>query len=550
MSCVVRATPRCARSHLRCRRPVRDQRRRYQRRAARSRGARGWDLGPLRDVWLDTGSFDLLLRDPTEKSPPSLLQGDGVLLDGLTEGLRTLARHNGGAVKGGRPTTDLFVTTTLLVGETSRFTDAFGTQVQDVDHRGIFTFDEQDLASISQDPAIALAARSSASFPGAFEPSLIPNNAFGPSPGEDPSHPNMARFVNTTRPHYVADGGLMMNRPIKPLLNAIFDRQADRQVRRLLLYVVPSPGDAPDPRATPPLEQPYTFAGALLKDLGAALNQSISAELRALRDHNDSVEAMSDTRLRVAELGTSLGLDLLRPEALADYSRRESSALAGAIVSALMRALTTMPRDHMPPRWLDALAPGGSVESDCREAATSAVRAGWPTSVPEPGDLASITAFGRAPFDGAKATVLAMLRDGWALARARGSRRARRCDPIGARVAGTARTRQHRRARRQHGRHGHPELVGHAGRARARLGRRCRRHPTRSRGAAGGRVAEPRHRTPGCHGNAATPRDRGPGSRPRARRRASACRRGPRDVSRVLRRARPMQSRRDWLRRI
>ena len=37
--------------------------------------ARGLDLGILRDVWLSTGSFELLLRDPGEASPPSLLQG-------------------------------------------------------------------------------------------------------------------------------------------------------------------------------------------------------------------------------------------------------------------------------------------------------------------------------------------------------------------------------------------------------------------------------------------------------------------------------------------
>ena len=110
----------------------------------------------------------------------------------------------------------------------------------------------------------------------------------------------MAEFANTTRSHYVADGGLIMNRPIKPLIEAVFDREADRQVRRVLLYVVPSPGSAPDPTATPAaesFEQQYTFGAALLKDLGAALNQSISAELRAIRDHNDSVDGIADTRL-------------------------------------------------------------------------------------------------------------------------------------------------------------------------------------------------------------------------------------------------------------
>ena len=55
--------------------------------------SRRLDLGILRDVWLQTGSFDLLLRDPSEKSPPSLLRGDAVLLDGLCKGITELGER-------------------------------------------------------------------------------------------------------------------------------------------------------------------------------------------------------------------------------------------------------------------------------------------------------------------------------------------------------------------------------------------------------------------------------------------------------------------------
>src|ERR1700758_4128245 len=64
------------------------------------------------------------------------------------------------------PSTTLYVTTTLLNGETSRFTDSFGTLVQDVDRRGLFTFTEKDLAKKGEElaekqtvGAVALAAR-------------------------------------------------------------------------------------------------------------------------------------------------------------------------------------------------------------------------------------------------------------------------------------------------------------------------------------------------------------------------------------------------------
>ena len=52
------------------------------------------DLGGLRDLWLTTGSMDLLLRDPGEPNPPSLMQGDKVLFTQLNRGIKDLyERH-------------------------------------------------------------------------------------------------------------------------------------------------------------------------------------------------------------------------------------------------------------------------------------------------------------------------------------------------------------------------------------------------------------------------------------------------------------------------
>ena len=62
--------------------------------------------------------------------------------------------------------------------------------------------------------ALALAARSSASFPGAFEPSFMPFDGRNLEKGGVPARPPMARFANITRPHWVADGGLLDNQPI------------------------------------------------------------------------------------------------------------------------------------------------------------------------------------------------------------------------------------------------------------------------------------------------------------------------------------------------
>ena len=112
--------------------------------------AAGVDLARLRDLWLTTGSMDALLRDPGEKNPPSLMQGDKVLFTGLDRGISDLydnGRHDAALRPPDRaPDTTVFITTTMMSGETSRFTDDYGTLVPDVNNHGLFTFGQQALA--------------------------------------------------------------------------------------------------------------------------------------------------------------------------------------------------------------------------------------------------------------------------------------------------------------------------------------------------------------------------------------------------------------------
>ena len=150
----------------------------------------------------------------------------------------------------------MFITTTMMSGEAGRFTDDYGTVVPDVDHHGLFTFHQEDLAPAGGDlsslTALALAARSSASFPGAFEPSYIPiGTQVAGIPGI-PLRPDMTRFANMTRSHWVADGGLLDNRPLSPLLSTVLGRRATREVRRVLAFVVPDGGGAPASPTGPP----------------------------------------------------------------------------------------------------------------------------------------------------------------------------------------------------------------------------------------------------------------------------------------------------------
>jgi patatin-related protein len=393
--------------------------------------ARRGDLGPLRDLWLDAGAFDKLLRDPGEPNPQSLLRGDAYLLTELRKGMKTIA----GVPPNDSRRTDVFITTTLLSPEHSQFTDSYGTVITDTDHHGMLHFSDDQLCGSDADKVVgplALAARSSASFPAAFEPAFLPYGA-----DADACVPDVAACANTTRPHWAADGGLLVNRPIAPLMQAIFDRPAERQVRRALLYVVPSSAGSA-PAAADRYDSPLTLGEALLRDLGATLNQSIAADLAAIREHNDRVAAHADTRLRLAGLGARLvahaaaaGRDagacfLADEEAWADYRRRQGEWLVRPLIAEVTRQLSIMAElpalPALPAQWARALAPGNDAERQLRAEAREAVTQDWPSTSPVVDDAAKAAGqLGRAAFDAAKATVLDLLRSGYILSDLSGS---------------------------------------------------------------------------------------------------------------------------------
>jgi patatin-related protein len=369
------------------------------------------DLAGLRRFWIDDGSLTRLLRDPRVADPPSLLQGDGRLLADLRSGIGAIMRPP----PDDPPPTDVFVTTTLLSAETTCFTDDYGTVIAAADHHGLFHFTQDDLCGDILGP-LSLAARSSASFPGAFEPSFVPRGAKA-----DDAHPDMAGFSNLTVPHWAADGGLMDNNPIGPLLQTVFERSAGRQVRRALLYVVPT--SVPPPVPPPALfSTPPGLARALMSDLDAAVSQSIATDLQTIRDHNDRVAARLAARLRLAELSTAAQAGrqqpLVSPEAWADYRRQQSERLARPLVTEVLRQVTTTA--DKPAGWTLG-GPGTDAEEQLRAAAMAAITADWPASLPTP-DLPADDAardaarLGPAAWDAGMAIVLDLLKAGFVLA--------------------------------------------------------------------------------------------------------------------------------------
>lgn len=373
---------------------------------------RGVELDRLRQLWLSAGSFTTLLRDPRIDDPPSLLKGDAHMLAALASGIDDIRRQPAAPGTVTLPT-DVFITTTLLSPEHSRVTDDYGTELEDLDHHGQFHFTEATLPSQGTgDPsgaALALAARSSASFPVAFEPAYLPFTASD----ADATHVDMSDFANTTRSHWAADGGLLVNRPLGPILQTTFDRPAERQVRRCLLYVTPTTG-SPTSAESASLSTPLGLAGALLRDAGAVLNQSIAADLAAIQDHNDRAQAASDTRLLMARLGSRLapGQPLVDAETWTAFTTKESASLAGPLVAEVIRFLNTVP--HLPAGW--AYTPAQNQDTDLRLMAVREVTRGWPTDPPDASQAhAAAVQLGLPAYDGAKAMALRLIRVGYTL---------------------------------------------------------------------------------------------------------------------------------------
>jgi predicted acylesterase/phospholipase RssA len=351
------------------------------------------DIGSLRELWLTEGAFDLLLRDPKLPPVPSLLKGDEQLLVGLRKGLQAIAQ-SGTANAANPPTTDVFITTTFLDGEPSRFVDDYGTLVSDVDHHGLFHFDTQQLAADTAVPQLALAGRCTASFPVAFEPGRLPIGAAA----ADQLHPDMTGLSNATRSGFVADGGLLANRPIAEAVRAVFDRPADCDVRRVLLYVVPTaaPTAIPDDTVLPLL------GAAVLKDVSAMTSQAISSDLAGIRAHNEAVQVRLDAYRQLAAIADRVAGRRLADEPMyRQYVELVSQDQAGSLTEETLRQLdpASLPIDD------DATA--GEWTGKLRTDVAAAIAAQLPATVPHSGDFGRL---GRRGYDAAKTIALGLIR--------------------------------------------------------------------------------------------------------------------------------------------
>jgi patatin-related protein len=287
----------------------------------------GPTLSQLRALWVNKGSFGELLRNPFATDSRSLLDGDGYFLQSLSQAfgeLRTTPITSS-------PQTvpiDLIMTTTLLRGLETEYADDFGSRVRDVSHRATFKFsrgpglDRDAFADPEIARQLALAARSTASFPAAFEPSFCP---VGDNDETDPLHPNMKGIASFPSSRFVIDGGILDNSPIDLALDRIYHQRATGPVRRVRAYVVPDPGttarkrgdQADKPDKSDELPELLDVGVASLVQIPAV--QSISTQLQQLRDHNGKIRDRRRGRVLLTKFTATPEIDRLAKTLFTTY---------------------------------------------------------------------------------------------------------------------------------------------------------------------------------------------------------------------------------------
>ncbi|MGW8779154.1 patatin-like protein [Streptomyces sp. NPDC055796] len=226
----------------------------------------GMPFGPgVRDVWLRLGDLEGLLRRSTPfHVPASLMRGDEVFYRELRGSLGRLLQE---APPDWRPPASLrlILTATRLRPRRDRVRPTLGRPLPVGRSNAYFRFRHRtsltdfpvDSTGAAREAALnrlAYAARTSSSFPGAFEPARV-YVGNGPQPVEDPPRVDM-RGVSSETGYpdenlngcaELMDGGLLDNIPVAWAVRALAGAPVARKADRWLLFLQPVPPFPPPP---------------------------------------------------------------------------------------------------------------------------------------------------------------------------------------------------------------------------------------------------------------------------------------------------------------
>lgn len=301
-------------------------------------------FGTLRDTWMQVADLGLVMRSPRDPNPTSLLRGDDYFVPNVLGLLQQWIRDPS-ATPSDAPI-DLVTTVTTLTPEPKHRTDHFGESIDEVSHAQSLRFRKKDFEDATTWPKkLAVAARSSASIPGVFEPSFL---SVGGAPSDD--RPNFTDNASFSASRWVVDGGVVVNLPLAEALDRIFERRADDDVRRVVLYVSPTP-DAATPAAPDDVDVEPSLREALLSVVLAPRAEGIATDIDALARQNAAVERQARTRSLLEPTVKILAADNAKEKAAAGpvrallfdlYKDQRTQASVDATLGGIQRHLGAM----------------------------------------------------------------------------------------------------------------------------------------------------------------------------------------------------------------
>jgi patatin-related protein len=297
------------------------------------------DFSGIRDTWLDLGDLEKLLRSPREDDPPSLLKGDEyfgheirALLDRWRDRQAQPSRRTTVAPAQARPI-DLVVTVTTINGDVESRTDDFGETLSERRHAHRLRFTKAQLAGDTWTEKLAIAARTSAGIPGVFEPSFLPVGEPDASRSRRPDFGPHATFRSS---RWGVDGGLVVNLPLGEALDRIFDRPAGNQVRRVVLYVCPTPSTPVVPADEVEVEP--TIRASLSTVVTAARAEGVSGDVDRLRQQNADVARQVGARRALARLAHQADPEQLASQLFETYRAQRTTSSVARMIAGVRQA--------------------------------------------------------------------------------------------------------------------------------------------------------------------------------------------------------------------
>ncbi|MEO1061995.1 MAG: DUF3376 domain-containing protein [Actinomycetota bacterium] len=306
-----------------------------------------FDFSRIRDIWVEVASAADLRR--TAPPWPSLFDGDGYFLEQVRTRLRGLIETAPAPSDRHRLAVDLRLSATTVEPLLRPMPSPSDEQLVERRHASGFHFRQHAEAWMGTDyPArpdsvgrgrepfedaigrLALAARATSSFPGAFEAAAVhagrPRTFADPTPTHASTGALDSSGTFLDRQHRlrsapgadvipVADGGILDNIPIARALEAVAEAPADGPTRRALVYLHPG-APTPTTARTDATEEQRRSTLAVARGFVQARvgSETIARDIEAIEEHNRA--ARESLLLRRSGIGA-----VKHPEGLVQSAR-------------------------------------------------------------------------------------------------------------------------------------------------------------------------------------------------------------------------------------